>query len=63
MSKGFLKFCKFILNLRSKEEFHISHDASRLISVFSPRRRKERSKVLNKGDFQRPKLQYVAHPR
>ena len=30
--------------LKQRWEFHITHDASRLISVFSPRR-KERSKV------------------
>ena len=40
-----LKFLKPKITLKKqRREFHISDDASRLISVFSPRR-KERSKV------------------
>ena len=42
--------------VRQRGEFHISHDVSQLISVFSPRR-KERSRVFNDLSFKMQLIQ------
>ena len=49
------------LLINKRGEFHISHDASRQICLFSPRW-KGRSSGFE-GDFQRPEFQDAAHPR